>query len=137
MDLLIRYWSPTYDEAWCHYYCINRCFFANSRGEMIAEAIHKSLKDDNLPIKMLLALGSDGPNVNKTIWRAIDKKLMDDSTGHGLIDIGICNIHVIHNAFAKGLAEFGSEIEELAMDLYSLFKHSAARREDYKEFQLD
>lgn len=55
----------------------------------------------------------------------------------GLIDVGTCNIHVMHNAFAKGLAQYGDIAEQLAVDLFSLFKYSAARREDYKDLQLD
>jgi len=51
----------------------------------------------------------------------------------------MCNIHVVHNAFGKGLDKFEREVEELAIDLHSLFRYSSARREDFKfvELQLD
>ena len=48
----------------------------------------------------------------------------------GLVDLGSCSIHTIHNAFGKGLEKCGKEIEQLCMDLHALFKYSAARRED-------
>ena len=35
----------------------------------------------------------------------------------GLVDLGSCSIHTIHNAFGKGLEKCGKEIEQLCMDL--------------------
>ena len=29
----------------------------------------------------------------------------------GLIDLGSCSIHVIHNAFGKGLEKYGKEVD--------------------------
>ena len=55
----------------------------------------------------------------------------------GLVDIGSCPIHVIHNAFGKGLEHYGKDVDQLCLDLYSLFKYSAARREDFKEVQVE
>ena len=40
----------------------------------------------------------------------------------GLVDLGSCSIHTIHNAFGKGLEKCGKEIEQLCMDLHALFK---------------
>ena len=39
----------------------------------------------------------------------------------GLVDLGSCSIHTIHNAFGKGLEKCGKEIEQLCMDLHALF----------------
>ena len=41
----------------------------------------------------------------------------------GLVDLGSCSIHTIHNAFGKGLE--------------GLFKYSAARCEDFREVQIE
>ena len=38
----------------------------------------------------------------------------------GLVDLGSCSIHTIHNAFGKGLEKCGKEIEQLCMDLHAL-----------------
>ena len=38
----------------------------------------------------------------------------------GLVDIGSCSIHVIHNAFGKGLEHYGKDVDQLCLDLYSL-----------------
>ena len=55
----------------------------------------------------------------------------------GLVDLGSCSIHTIHNAFGNGLEKCGKEIEQLCMDLHALFKYSAARREDFREVQIE
>ena len=55
----------------------------------------------------------------------------------GLIDLGSCSIHIIHNAFGKGLEQYGKGIDQLCMDLYSLFKYIAARWEHLRKFQQD
>ena len=55
----------------------------------------------------------------------------------GLVDLGSCSIHTIHNAFGKGLEKCGKEIEQLCMDLHARFKYSAARCEDFREVQIE
>ena len=55
----------------------------------------------------------------------------------GLVDLGSCSIHTIHNAFGKGLEKCGKEIEQLCMDLHALFKYSTARCEDFREVQIE
>jgi hypothetical protein len=42
----------------------------------------------------------------------------------------------MQNGFFKGLAEYGHEIKQFTIDLFSLFKYSAARREDYRNIQF-
>ena len=86
----------------------------------------------------LIALARDGPNVNKTILNELQQMIKDDYPQFaGFVDIGSCVLHVVHNAFGKGLEKYGKEVDQLCLDLHSIFKHSAARREDYKQLQFD
>ena len=55
----------------------------------------------------------------------------------GLIELGSCSIHIVHNAFGDGLGQFGKEIDQLCLDLHSLFKYSAARQEDFRKVQTE
>src|SRR6266516_4612807 len=87
-------------------------------------------------ISKLLSLSSDGPNVNKAIQALVSKQLIDSHLP-ALIDIGFCTLHKVHNAFGKGLAVFGNDAEELGVKLFYWFKHSAARREDFRDVQID
>ena len=53
------------------------------------------------------------------------------------MDVGTCNIHIVHNSFGKGLDKYGKDAEQFVIDLHSLFKYSAARREDFRKLQLN
>ena len=55
----------------------------------------------------------------------------------GFVGIGSCVLHVVHNAFGKGLEKYGKDADQLCLDLHAIFKHSAARREDYQQLQFD
>ena len=55
----------------------------------------------------------------------------------GLIDLGSCTIHTVHNAFGKDIEQYGTQIDLLCKDLYALFQYSAARHEDYVGVQVE
>lgn len=77
---------------------------------------------------LLLHLGHDGPRVNL----AFERKL-EESMDSELLKLGTCNLHHVHNAFRAGLKELKDfDIDSFVNDVSFFFKHSAARREDYK-----
>ena len=134
MDLTLRYWSPTHEEVWITYY--TSLFFGHAEGEKVAVKVYEQLVSDGIPVAKLVTLVQDGPNVNKTIFRKMDELIRHDNPEFtGLVDLGSCSIHTIHNAFGKG--QCGKEIEQLCMDLRALFKYSAARCEDFREVQIE
>lgn len=55
----------------------------------------------------------------------------------GLLDIYICNLYTMHNAFSKGIEEYGQEAEDLAIALFGLFKISPGRREYNRDLQIN
>ena len=120
MDLTLRYWSPTHEEVWITYY--TSLFFAHAEGDKVAVKMYEQLVSDGIPVAKLVTLVRDGPNVNKTIFRKMDELIRHDNPEFtGLVDLGSCSIHTIHNAFGKGLEKCGKEIEQLCMDLHALF----------------
>ena len=54
-----------------------------------------------------------------------------------MINIGTCNLHVVHNSFCKALEAYGTPVDDLAVDIHSFFKISSARRVDFKFIQLE
>ena len=52
-----------------------------------------------------------------------------------LVDTGPCQLHVVHNSFRKGVEGYGSDVENLCIDMYYFFKLSPPRREDYADVQ--
>jgi len=57
---------------------------------------------DGLSLKTLIMLSSDGPNVNKSLFKHLYADCKDAGSC-GLLDDGICNLHKMHNAFATYL----------------------------------
>ena len=56
--------------------------------------------------------------------------LQDHPEFLGLIDLGSCTIHTVHNAFGKGMEQFGKEMINFVWILKSLFQFSATRQKD-------
>ena len=136
MELHIRYWSPVHNEMLISYYSSD--FFGHAEGATVANAIMSAFTNDNVPVPELLTLGSDGTNVNETIWRELEQKnRRANSDFQAFVDVGTCNIHIVHKSFGKGLDKYGKDAEQLLIDLHSLFKYSAARRQDCKNLQLN
>ena len=133
MDIIIRYWSLEQNKVVVHY--VASLFFGHAEAKTVTKQLLGALADNGLPVNKLLALSSDGPNVNKAITNLINKELADSHLPM-MIDVGSCNLHKVHNAFAKGLTVFGHDAEDLALKLFYWFKHSAARREDLQSVQF-
>lgn len=55
--------------------------------------------------------------------------------GVGLINIGTCNIHIVNNAFLKGIDVFGNEVVELVIAIKYFFKDRPSRLSDYGSCQ--
>ncbi len=104
---------------------------ANQLSDKLLSAIH----DRKLPLERLMMLGRDGPNVNKAVFNIMNKCVFDVNK-HGLVDIGTCVLHVVHNAFVKGLPCYGNNISDLVIDVHQWFKLSPARQEDYAALQV-
>ncbi|KAG0440021.1 hypothetical protein HPB47_016432 [Ixodes persulcatus] len=65
--------------------------------------------------------------------KSVRNKLQKDMPS-SLVDINNCNLHKVHNDFAKGLDAFGSDVEEVVRNVYYNFK-SAVRAEALGECQ--
>ena len=76
--------------------------FGHAEGEKLATAIMNKLDEDKVNVNSILILSSYGPNVNKTIFRKINQTLRE-SGSPGIINVGTCNLHVVHNSFSKEL----------------------------------
>ena len=136
MDLTVRYWSPTHNEVWVRFY--TSLFFSHAEGVKVVTAMYNKMQDDGIQVDKMLTLIWDGPNVNKTIFQKMNELISGDHPEFkGLIDLGSCTLHTVHNAFGKGIEQYGKDIDNLCMDLHTLFKYSAARREDYKDIQIE
>ena len=136
LDIMLRYWSPKHEEIWTVFY--TSLFFGHAEGELVANRMYSKMVEDGIPVQRQATLVRDGPNVNKTIFHKLNKLIKEDHSDFpGLVDLGTCTIHTVHNAFNKGMEQYGKEVDQLCLDLHTLFKYSAARWEDFKGVQVE
>ena len=121
MDVLERYFSGTDGKVKARF--LKALVFGHAYDKTVAGELWRTLQELGLPLKNLLSISSDGPNVNKAIKANINTKLQ----GHfkrQLVDTGSCQLHVVHNTFRKGIEAYGEDVEHLCIDLFYFFKLS-------------
>ena len=109
MDLHFRFWSEEQNEVVRRFY--TALMFGHAEGAKVAAAMVDKLEEDKVNLSSILTLSSDGPNVNKTIFRAVNTSLKGGGNPR-MINIGTCNLHVIHNSFCKALEAYGTPVDE-------------------------
>ena len=91
------------------------------RGKAIADKLQLAIQEAQIPLIIILILGSDGTKVSKTVWTVFN---LDRP---GLLDKGNYSLHKCHNTFAVGVMEYGNDITNLMIDLNQWFELSVAR----------
>jgi hypothetical protein len=114
----VRYWSKEREEVVFNH--LESFYMGHAAGMDIKSNLLKAIDNKNLPLSKLLMLGTDGPNVNKTVFRLVNEEVKRDR-GDSLLNIGTCNIHIVLNAFLKGLGELGKDVGDAIIMLYHFF----------------
>ena len=99
----------------------------HAKADTVVHEMLKTLEKLALPLKLVLSLGMDGPNVNKSILGKLDEK-----KEKGFKRLARCPVSC-HNSFCIGVKQYGDNAEELCMNLYCFFKNNPCRREDLFE----
>ena len=130
LDILVRYWSASQEQVVVHFF--KAVLFGHAKAVDVSKCLLESLSESGYQLQSskLLGLSSDGPNVNKAIWRLMNDHLKADGLP-GLLPFIPCSLHVAHNGFRYGLKEYGSEVDQLCLDLFYWFKISPCKREDF------
>ncbi|CAF3008436.1 unnamed protein product [Rotaria sp. Silwood2] len=136
LDLHLRYWSEHKQCVVTRYW--KSIMLGHATADIISQHLLDSLKSDGIDLSNLFQLGRDNPNVNKAVENTVEKEVRSErgkKTGHvsnkGLVSIGPCPLHIIHNAFKQGFTQNDWQIEEILYDFWFFFSRSSARREDY------
>ena len=98
MDVLVRCFSDTDGNVKVRF--LKALVFQHAFAETVADKLWRTLQVLGLPLKNLLSISSDGPNVNKVIKANINTKLQGYFKRQ-LVDIQSCQLHVVHNTFRK------------------------------------
>ena len=128
MDLLVRFWSEIHNEVKVKY--LTSIMFGHAKAADVVTEIMQALENLSLPFKLMLSLGMDGPNVNKSILAKMNQLKKEKGYPELVQSPRSCLIHVCHNSFQAGLKKYGSDAEELCLNLYYFISKSPARRED-------
>ena len=127
MDFLVRYFHK--DKVTCRY--ITSGFLGQTRAEDLKMKFEEGIIE--LEKKKMLQISMDGPNVNWKLYDSIVEKRSENDDYPGLIDIGSCNLHIVHGAFRTGVQKTKWGIDGILQALYNLFPYSPAKREDYQK----
>lgn len=134
LQVIVTYWSKSKNLVLHHH--LQTFFIGSATAEIIVEKLNEAIDNSNLPRSNLLMLGMDGLNVNKKVQRLMNEELKEYRC-KPLLDIGSCNIHILHNAFEKGINIFGKDASELIFKIHDFFDGWALRIEDFKIIQAD
>lgn len=128
MDLVVRFWNKNTSMVSSRY--LSSVFLTKSTSTDLLEAIKEGLAGLNW--KKILQVSMDGPNVNLKLLRLLKKEIEDDAdSGHQLLDIGSCGLHILNVAFKAAFQKTGWKLIELFRACYYLFKDSPSRRGTY------
>ena len=72
----MRYFSETDGEVKVRF--LKALTSGHAKAETVAIELYKTVKDLGLPLKHILSLSCDGPNVNKAIKSKLNAKLQDN-----------------------------------------------------------
>ena len=93
LDIKIRYWSSAQSQVVVYH--LQTFLMGHATGRQLAEKIISSVQDNGIALGQLQMLESEGPNVNKTVWKIVNDALVNlPNRNYGLTDIGTCNLHI-------------------------------------------
>ena len=122
MDLLVRFWDEEQNLVTTRY--LTSLFFGRATALDITGML-MSLQEEgkfNLTWSKMFNISSDGPNINKAIWRELNDSLIDKGY-KGLLEFLKCPLHTVHNSFHQGIkVGSGQSAEQLAFDFHAWFK---------------
>jgi len=128
MDLLFRYWSNTENKVVTKYF--SSLFFGRAKADEIVAMLKELQETKQLPWRKLFNISTDGPNINKAIWRILNDDLKEQGL-NGLLPFLPCTLHLIHNGFKKMLDVLGEDVTTMVFDLHAWFKNHPCKQEDF------
>ena len=122
MDINISYFDVGLikaDEIYWH---------SNFLGITAADDLLKSFENalEKLNVAKMVQVGMDGA---KVIWSLIEKL-------PGLINIGSCNLHIVHGAFKTGVESTNWNVKHTLKGLFHLLHDAQSRRAIYANLRI-
>ena len=123
MDTIVQFWSEIHNEVRVKY--LTSVMFWHARAEDVVKEMLGALDKLAIPLRLMLSLGMDGPNVNKSIMHKINQ-VKKEKGYQPLVKFPPSGpIHIFHNSFWKGMTQYGYSVDELCLNIYYFFKRSS------------
>ena len=126
MDVLVKFWDVKKSQSVSRYY--DSRFLGHSTAEHLKSSFLSVI--DNLDQDKMIQISMDGPKVNESFYKKI-VELRSSEDRKPLLDLGTCNLHIIHGAFKTGATATGWKLKDAMSSSYNLLNDSPARRDDY------
>lgn len=131
MDIVIRFWDNSSQEVSTRY--VTSTFLGHATSGDILTAFTSAISDQNLDIRKMIHVSSDGPNVNLKFTRELKATLAaTDPDAPELFEIGTCALHIVHGAYKSAHNACAWQVHSFLRSLYYLFKDFPSRRADYE-----
>lgn len=118
LQLVLKYWSKSLKRL--NFIHLKSAFMESGKAQPAVDVIQKSIEEHKLNIKLLLQLGTDGPNVTKAVKAKMNSSLVN-VRGFKLLDIGSCHDHILHNSLKKGCKSMES-VHHFCQQVSEFFK---------------
>lgn len=126
LDLWLRLWNA--DTVQSKYF--DSSFLGHACASDLINSFEEKV-EGRIGLVHMAQLSMDGPSVN---WATFDKlqTKIENETSQKLINVGSCGLHQLHNSFKSAVNATTWDIQHILSSLYTLFKHTPARRQDYE-----
>ena len=124
MDVVLRYFNNEYCLVGTSYF--DSAFLKRTNSHNLHDKLLESLS--TLDLGKLLQVSMDGPNVNWDVLK-LHSSYREQNECSKLINIGSCELHVLHGALRTGLMKTDWEINKVLHAMCKKFNESPARRD--------
>ena len=126
MDLLVRYWGVNRNSVRCRYW--ESVFLGHISAVDLLDSYNTGLSGFDFSKQAQISM--DGPNVNWKFLSLVEKE-RDEAELSKLLNIGSCNLHIVHNAFQIGTEATEWKLKAIMKASFQILEDSPARREDF------
>ena len=82
LQIKVLFWHEDKQEVECHH--LETCFIGQATGDILHSYILKAVDNACLPLQNMLMLSSDGPTVNKKVFRLVNEAVKACRSGNSL-----------------------------------------------------
>ena len=126
MNLLVRYWDVNRNSVRCRYW--ESVFLGHTSAVDLLDSYNTGLSGFDFSKQVQISM--DGPNVNWKFLSLVEKE-RDEAELSKPLNIGSCNLHIVHNAFQVGTEATEWKLKAILKASFQILKDSPARPEDF------